>query len=161
MRITKDEIESAGINLKGWLGAIQREAKESGVSFQIKGPISRQVRVRRARVKNPSVGASTRTWAFHGGEQFRIGGIVSDQIPGQDAWSISVTLIPAKVDLVAEMSGMTMSLDDCFINLEGFEEWAGTFDATKHFEQTNPVEPVKKRLTLQEERELNPMWGRW
>lgn len=156
MRISRHEVESAGVNLKAWLGAIQREAKEGNLSFALKGPVSRQVRVRRS-----GAGTMARTHAFFGDEQFRIGGVVSDHDATTGDILVSVTLIPAKMELAAQMSGMTMTLDECFIHLEGFEDWAGTFNAIKHLELAEPGKPVKKRLTLQEERELNPMWGRW
>lgn len=156
MRLTRDEIIESGINLKAWLGAIQRTAREENKVFAINGPMQLQVRRRRTGSVGPAT--STSSHAFFGGERFRIGGVLAEEMVAEDCVKILVSLVPADLELAGQISGMTLPLQDCFANLEGFEEWVGSFDAWK---DVPPAAKKAKPLPLKEERAANPMWGAW
>lgn len=155
MRMTVEEIRDTGINIKSWLGEMQRAAKgPEGPSFPLKGPCTLSVRKRRVVALTAST--STSMHAFMGGEEFRIGGIVAENLISEDAIDIRVTLIPAKMALAAEMSGMTLAMDKCVEYLEGFEEWMGSFSEAM-YAQSKTARPVP----VAEQREANTMWGSW
>lgn len=160
MRLTVDEIVKHGINLKAWLGEMQRASRgESAPVFALKGPCTLKVRKRRfsGNYNAPPSGAATTTvtHAFFGGEEFRIGGVTSDKSALDQTFLISVTLTPAKMTLSKEMSGMSLTLSECCELLSGFEEWCDSFGNFKY------QEPEKKPPSLAEQREANTMWGSW
>lgn len=156
MRITEQELMQEGINLKRWLGAIQRTAKEEDKIFAINGPMQRQVRRRSSKPGGPLVKSGQHS--FMGGEKFRIGGISTEEKVMDRSIEITVTLVPADLALAGQISGMSMTLQDCFACLEGFEDWVGSFDEWRHLPSSTPR--VKPK-SLNEERSANPMWGAW
>ena len=154
MRLSTMEVESAGINVKAWLGEMHKAARApGGPTFSLKGPCTLDVRKRRTGGVGGTV--SKARYAFMGGEEFRIGGIVADRDDRNDSIFISVTLTPAKMALASEISGMSLSLLECIELLEGFEAWSETFGEVKY------KEPAKKPLSLSDQRESNAMWGAW
>jgi len=153
MFLRQEELADKGINLKAWLGAVQRAAKgPDAPTFALGGPITLDVRTRRT---GGTVATAKGRWAFMGGEEFKIGGISSDRSASTESISITVTLVPAKMSLAAEISGMSLTLQECLDQLDGFEQWLESFDNVKYEEPQMRPAPVK------DQREANPMWGSW
>lgn len=157
MRLTREEAEERGIDLKGWTGALQRAGRApEAPSFQMAGPCMLDVRVRRAPRPGGPASATVR-YPFIGDEKFKISGIDVTLHPNDMSYIIKMMFTPATLELSQEMTGLTLLMQEAFSTFDGLEEWAMGFRG-EVFTKSVPVTPKK---ALEVEHDSNEAWGSW
>jgi len=116
--VTNEEIQRLGLNYRTWLHGLQTQVRDGkSPAFRLKGPAVLPARMRKG------LGTMTKDRAYFGDESFRIGDIVSIARQDFKGFQIKVTMIPADIKLVAEISSMTLSLAEAMSVFEGVEDW--------------------------------------
>lgn len=157
MQLTMAEIGEAGIDLKAWLATAQNAARSpESPRFKVAGPCRITVRMRKAGGISTS---SSYPHNFMGGEEFRAGSINCERkrlMNGDDVFNLSVGFVPAGTDLAGTISGMTMSFDQAFAEIDGFENWVNSFRSA-----VSPDAAPRKSRPAPEPEVINPLAGAW
>jgi hypothetical protein len=154
VRLTVEELAESGIDLKGWAGSMQRAGRAPGApSFAIKGPCLLDVRKR----IGSTVGKSGHN--FIGGELFKLASLNVTKKDHEGSFLVEMMFIPATMDLVTDLTGMTLTMAEAFELLDDLEEFA-----LEHMGSKAPVKAtaVKKApVSAAAAHESNASWGSW
>lgn len=144
-----------GQKLKGWAGALNLAAKKEGApTFKISGPQELDVRDRRFKVRASN---------FMGGEEFRLTSVVIERERARDGIELLALFAPVSMELIGEVSSMTLSLTKALDVFDGFEGWVDISvvetDAA-HKSKEHEREAVARLPTVEETR-ASAVWGAW
>lgn len=156
MFISDQEALERGIDVRAWAAAMQRMAREPETKpFGLKGPITLNVRKRRP---SGPMATSVSRYAFIGHEVFRLSGVSQELDAAKRGRTISMQFTPIDLELVKEVSGMTLTLDHAMNAFDGLEEWCMSMQMA-----AGVVAPGEARTAARpaDERAANPVWGSW
>lgn len=152
MRLTKQEMEDQGLDLRRWLNGLQLAVKQGkSPEFRLKGPCQFPTRMRLLR---PGVTSQMRS--YMGDEEFRITDIYATKDAVTDSIVVGVTMVPVDLTLVREISSASMELIKAIDLFEGVENWFS--DAQEIASSRAKVMPKRPVIKESEDR---PEWGAW
>lgn len=158
MRLTRTEIAETGVNLKSWLAQAQHQAKQvDAPQFQISGPMQLRTRVRR--IQSRGAASQTTMWTYRGDEKFRVSSIYIEPIQTTDTVEVGITMVPADMDLVKEISSLSMPLADAFETFDGLESWV--MNMTGSLEERKEALAGPSLVPKPPKHEDDPRWGAW
>lgn len=155
MRLSTKEVEDFNIDIKAWTGALQSAARgKESPEFTLSGPCQLAVR-RKRNTKSGALSTVSGRMNFSGGESFKLGSVSVSKLEG--FIQIDVSFVSVNMELIAAISGMTMTMQQATEVFDGFGGWIDSMRES----MPSVVASKPKPKSLAQQHADNPLWGSW
>lgn len=160
MRISRVELEDDKTlpgRLRAWSMALNAASKASGApTFKVDGRHSIKARLRRPGIPLGMVD-------FTGGEEFRVGSVVTEQRIETSEVEILVILTPVSVALVGDIVSVPLPLSEAIDVFEGLEAWVdlSVIESEKAAAKKAEEKTAVAHLPTVDETRASETWGAW